>query len=1005
MSRPTASRRHTPSRRPRQSKRRLRLEDLERRRLLTTYLVDSLADDVAAAATSDGSLTLREAITAANSNAAFGDAAAGSDTARDVIRFDSSLAGGTIMLDDLELSITDTLSILGGGVTIDADRDSRIFNIDDAGNVFLGDMTITGGNAVDGGGILSTDSTLTLRDVIVADNRVPVGNGGGSGGGLFITGGSAAIFNSTFESNTAERAGGAIEIADGANVRAIRSSFDFNEAVGGDSGPGNGGAIHISGDASFASRGSTFQSNIAAAEGGGVWNSAVGRMVLTSIGSDRTVISGNVAQGNDADTGGGGVYNDGGTLSIAATDIVGNFAEGTSGSGGGILTVGGDVTVARSTITGNEANRAGGGVEIVDGTLQLSDVTLDFNTAGPLGSAAPGNGGGLHVSGVAEIAVIRGTVNNNLAALEGGGLWNQAGSVMFVDGTTINGNIASGDDADTGGGGVFNNGGDMVIANSTINGNLADGSSGSGGGLLSVDGDVVITDTTFDDNTAARAGGAIEVIDGTFRVTGSTLSNNDAGVDVTAAPGNGGAVHISGVTAFSIVDSLVTGNVAALEGGGLWNQAGSTMLVDGTVVTGNTALGDDADTGGGGLFNNGGDMTVVGSEIDNNSATGTSGSGGGILSTDGSLVVVRSSVDGNTASRAGGGVEIIEGGFRMTASSLSGNATGPMPGNGGGLHVTGAADSLIVSSQVMSNTAAAEGGGLWNSAGGTMTVDRGTIIMNNTASGDAADQGGGGVFNDGGTLTIANSTINANFADGTSGSGGGLLSVDGDVLVRGTTMQGNEANRAGGAIEVIDGRLRVNGSLLSGNVAGPDGTAAPGNGGAIHVTGMNGTFTLVRSTSVTGNIAGNEGGGLWNQSGSTMSVLNSIVSENLAQSGGGIGGGVFENGGVTTIRGSIISNNDAANAGGGVYVTENASVVMRRTNVTDNTTDGLGGGVFNAGDVDAFFGSIADNDADATAGSGGGLYADTGSVADLNDVDLMGNTPDDSAGPGTVNVS
>ena len=980
------------------------MEDLERRRLLTTYLVDSLADDVAAAATPDGSLTLREAIVAANSNAAFGDAAAGSDTARDVIRFDSSLAGGTINLDGFELPITDTLSILGGGVTIDADRDSRAFNIDDAGSVFLGDMTITGGNAVDGGGILSTDSTLTLRDVSVIDNRVPT-TGGGSGGGLFVSGGSVAVFDSAFDGNTAERAGGAIEIAGGAGVRAIRTTFTNNDAVGGATGPGNGGAVHISGDASFASRGSTFEFNTAAAEGGGVWNSAVGRMVLTSIGSDRTVISGNVAQGGDADNGGGGVFNDGGFLSIADTDITGNFAEGTSGSGGGILSVGGNVTVARSTIVGNEANRAGGGVEVIDGTLRLSDVNMDFNTAGPLGSAAPGNGGGLHVSGVADVAVVRGTVNNNIAALEGGGLWNQSGSTMLVDGVTIMGNTASGDDADTGGGGVFNNGGDMVIADSTISGNFADGASGSGGGLLSVDGDVVITDTTFDDNTAARAGGAIEVIDGTFRVADSTLSNNDAGVEITAAPGNGGAVHISGATDFTIVDSGVTGNMAALEGGGLWNQAGSTMSVINTTVIGNVAMGDDADTGGGGLFNNGGDLGVFGSTIDDNTAGGTSGSGGGILSTDGSLVVVRSSVDGNAASRAGGGIEIIEGSFRLSASTLSGNETGSAPGNGGGLHVTGAASSLILSSQVMNNTASAEGGGLWNSATGTMLIDRGTIVMNNTASGADADQGGGGVFNDGGTLIISNSTVNANIADGASGSGGGLLTVGGDVLVRGTNMQGNEANRAGGAIEIIDGRLRVNGSLLSGNVAGPAGTAAPGNGGAVHVTGMNGTSTLIRSTSVTGNIAGNEGGGLWNQSGSSMLVLNSIVSENLAQSGNAIGGGVFENGGTTTIQGSIISNNDATNAGGGVYVTGNASVVMRRTNVTDNTTDGLGGGVFNAGDVDAFFGSIADNDAGVTAGSGGGLYADTGSVADLNDVDLMGNTPDDFAGPGTVNVS
>ena len=56
---------------------------------------------------------------------------------------------------------------------------------------------------------------------------------------------------------------------------------------------------------------------------------------------------------------------------------------------------------------------------------------------------------------------------------------------------------------------------------------------------------------------------------------------------------------------------------------------------------------------------------------------------------------------------------------------------------------------------VSQNTAAAEGGGLWNGSG-TMSVD-GTTISNNTASGNDADQGGGGLFNAGGTLTAPRS--------------------------------------------------------------------------------------------------------------------------------------------------------------------------------------------------------------------------------------------------------
>ena len=68
----------------------LRLEPLEDRRMLTTFLVDSLDDVVA----EDGVITLREAIEAANTNAAIGDAVAGSDTETDQITFKADLFAG-----------------------------------------------------------------------------------------------------------------------------------------------------------------------------------------------------------------------------------------------------------------------------------------------------------------------------------------------------------------------------------------------------------------------------------------------------------------------------------------------------------------------------------------------------------------------------------------------------------------------------------------------------------------------------------------------------------------------------------------------------------------------------------------------------------------------------------------------------------------------------------------------------------------------------------------------
>ena len=76
-----------------------------------------------------------------------------------------------------------------------------------------------------------------------------------------------------------------------------------------------------------------------------------------------TTVANNSAAGNDADQGGGGLYNDGGPLAITDGTVVdGNTAGGTSGSGGGVLTLG-PLAVTDSTISANSAKRAGGGIE------------------------------------------------------------------------------------------------------------------------------------------------------------------------------------------------------------------------------------------------------------------------------------------------------------------------------------------------------------------------------------------------------------------------------------------------------------------------------------------------------------------------------------------------------------------------------------------------------------------------------------------------------------------
>ena len=832
---------------------RLNFDHLERRNLLATFVVNSAVDDGSGAV--DGLVSLREAIVAANTNAAFGDAQAG-DATGDTILFDGPVSELTHTLLNGELEITDDLVITGsqGSITIDAANASRIFNINTNELVALNNLTLTNGTADRGGAILSeAGGTTRLTNVTLTNNTATAdeatsGGGGiftavgslfatglvatgnvangasGSGGAIFQASGRVGLFDAVLESNVANRAGGGIEVIDGSFFASniTLGTVDGGNIAGptGTAAPGNGGGFHSSGVATASFVGGTVQGNFAAAEGGGLWNAGGSSLFVSDVD-----ISDNIAAGDAADNGGGGVFNNGGTVSILGSFVNNNAAIGAAGSGGGILSVDGQFSVFNSEVNENVANRAGGGIEIIDGRLIVRQSELNSNIAGPEGSASPGNGGGLHVTGNAASAFIQVTdVLDNFAALEGGGLWNQAGSFLRVDGgTLIAGNTASGDGADDGGGGIFNNGGRVTVLNSTIEDNLADGVLGSGGGVLSVDGSVFVSGSTVSGNDANRAGGGFEIIDGRLDVAGSTIDGNSAGSSnpANASPGNGGAFHVTGnASTATFRNSLISNNSAASEGGGLWNQAGSTLVVAESTIRDNIAEGDSADNGGGGVFNNGGIVRVADSFINGNSATGVSGSGGGLFSTSGQVFVNDTSINDNSANRAGGGIEVIDGFTRLENAIVNRNLAGgdaANPGNGGGVHVSGA-ESLfaIIDSTFIGNVATNEGGALWNQTGSLMTIRGATRINVNVSEGD-----GGGIYNRG-RLLAQDALFTANTAEL---DGGGIFTTEtGQSFLTRLTVRNNEAGSLGGGLANF-GELAVVDSVFENNFAN--------NGGAI----------------------------------------------------------------------------------------------------------------------------------------------------------------------------
>ncbi|WP_417724359.1 M10 family metallopeptidase C-terminal domain-containing protein [Salipiger sp.] len=544
----------------------------------------------------------------------------------------------------------------------------------------------------------------------------------------------------------------------------------------------------------------------------------------------------------------------------------------------------------------------GGALELMASGYNIIDGDVDNDGLSDI-SISAGGMSGVFVATMGRYTLQDLTITGGMAE-NGGGLWIGEDAFVRLLRSTVTGNEATGNDAGMGGGGIFSMG-EVALVNATISGNTASGTSGSGGNLLVSSGDAYLGWSTISEGSAARAGGGIEVTTGTVMIENSRLEGNSTG----NSPGNGGALHVTGTSDVTIENSLVRGNSAGSEGGGLWNNAGSTMTIRNTVVSMNEALGDAADNGGGGVFNNGGDLVIEGGSINRNAASGVSGSGGNVFSTGGMVDISGTAISGGTANRAGGGIEVIDGTMTISGATLVNNRTGDAPGNGGALHVTGTNGTMVSvsDSMILRNFASSEGGGLWNNAGSVITVT-GSTVSGNVAAGAAADNGGGGLFNNGGTFAISSSTVEGNRATGTAGSGGGLFSTAGTVTVTDTDFDGNTARRAGGGIEIVEGNLLVSGSDFSDNFAGP----APGNGGAIHVTG--GAATDIDGGSFTGNTATAEGGALWNSATGTMVVSGAAILGNLAngtamsEQGGG---GVFSNGGMTTLIDVTVTDNTA----------------------------------------------------------------------------------------------
>jgi CSLREA domain-containing protein len=158
----------------------------------TLITVNTIDDEL----NSDGDCSLREAITAANTNAAVDACAAGVPGA-DTIGFDVT---GTITLGSSLPAINDSLTIAGPGVanlTISGNNAVRALTVNAGIKLSVQDLTIANGNAIDGGGIYNNFGVVELVNSTLSGNKADY-----YGGGIYSNG-TLTIRSSTLSGNSA----------------------------------------------------------------------------------------------------------------------------------------------------------------------------------------------------------------------------------------------------------------------------------------------------------------------------------------------------------------------------------------------------------------------------------------------------------------------------------------------------------------------------------------------------------------------------------------------------------------------------------------------------------------------------------------------------------------------------------------------------------------------------------------------------------------------------------
>ena len=634
--------------------------------------------------------SLREAVNAANAQPSASE-----------ITFNFAEAATTITLAGTELLINSPIAITTapGKITISGNNQSRIFNVSAVGALTATWLTLINGSGGNNGGAILNNGTINLSLNSIYSNSA-------ANGGAITNQGIATISGSSFYGNTAFDAGGAIVNSGG--VMTLTDSLVFGNstssgldgALGG--GVYNSGSLTVSGSSfqtnstTFGKGGaianlgelivnaSTFSDTNQAALGGAIYTTGLSVMTLTNV-----TVSGNSA------TSGGGIYID------SPTTI--NFTTIANNTNSGIFSNGVSYAIKNSIITNPTTGvNCAGTAPNASGVNFANDASCSgfTNTATPLIDGLGYNIGRVSTHALKDNSPARDAVTDCTTV---------AGVPVTEDARFIPRPQGDGDDPNCDAG-AYEFGGDLHVTTTQIIEDANDGlcslpeainaansrtpSGGINGECIpSIDGPEIITlganqtyKLTQVHNTTQGPNGLPVITDPSIYLymNSSTIIRASDASDfriLYIAPGAGlyfpdaGTIsggHLSGTDKGAGIlnrGSLTYGgptfenNVAAGDGGAIYNDVGAGVYMFNSVIRNNRA-------GRGGAFYNAGSLTTNNNfmRFEGNQAT----QGGAVYNAGGSVDLSYATFLNNHADTEGGSVYNAAGSFTSVNPTMSG---------------------------------------------------------------------------------------------------------------------------------------------------------------------------------------------------------------------------------------------------------------------------------------------------------------------------------------------